>query len=447
MFSRASFRVSPGDHGRPRRRLPGAGLPARQPVPSATPSVHATLFAPPLRGGSALHCAAPLIRPHPATNLTAKPTTLHHHTRPHLLQRSDTLRRTVAAAMQGFNMGRYVPPDVEGTTTGNRLHGKRPASVPTVRFEMPFAVWCASCPKPTLIGQGVRFNAQKRRSGAYHSTPIWSFRFRHADCGGAIEIRTDPQNTAYVVVEGGTRRDTGEDKPRDGDLVLPSADERDQQEARRTAFSKLERTIEDREQLRQAGERIAGLLEDSARRWDDPYAQNQRLRRAFRAGRKQREKVAADDDALRERMSLGIDLLPGTDDDARRAALVDFGPDSGDESGGKALSKPLFTNSPSSSSMATSSSSPAAPHLTKKRLKADVKAAKDRDALVSTLVTNTRAAKDPFLQRARDYKLPPPRLPVKRKRPESESEASEPPVKAGQSTAQTANGLVDYDSD
>ena len=180
-------------------------------------------------------------------------------------------------------MGRYVPPDVEGTTTGNRLHGKRPASVPTVRFEMPFAVWCASCPKPTLIGQGVRFNAQKRRSGAYHSTPIWSFRFRHADCGGAIEIRTDPQNTAYVVVEGGTRRDTGEDKPRDGDLVLPSADERDQQEARRTAFSKLERTIEDREQLRQAGERIAGLLEDSARRWDDPYAQNQRLRRAFRA--------------------------------------------------------------------------------------------------------------------------------------------------------------------
>ncbi|POR38629.1 Protein saf4, partial [Tolypocladium paradoxum] len=101
--------------------------------------------------------------------------------------------------MQGFNMGRYVPPDLEGTTTGNKLHNKRPASTPTVRFEMPFAVWCASCPKPTLIGQGVRFNAEKRRAGAYHTTPIWSFRMRHADCGGALEIRTDPRNTAYVV--------------------------------------------------------------------------------------------------------------------------------------------------------------------------------------------------------------------------------------------------------
>ncbi|KJZ74642.1 hypothetical protein HIM_05992 [Hirsutella minnesotensis 3608] len=121
--------------------------------------------------------------------------------------------------MQGFNMGRYVPPEVEGTTTGNRLHGRRAPGAgpsPTVRFEMPFAVWCGTCPQPTLIGQGVRFNAEKRRVGSYHSTPVWAFCMRHADCGGAIEVRTDPQNTAYVVVAGGKRRDHGDDGDGEG---------------------------------------------------------------------------------------------------------------------------------------------------------------------------------------------------------------------------------------
>ncbi|KLU86682.1 coiled-coil domain-containing protein 130 [Magnaporthiopsis poae ATCC 64411] len=50
--------------------------------------------------------------------------------------------------MQGFNMGRYVPPDVEGTVSGNQLHGKRhpigsSAAPQTVRFEMPFPVWAS----------------------------------------------------------------------------------------------------------------------------------------------------------------------------------------------------------------------------------------------------------------------------------------------------------------
>ncbi|KND88107.1 Protein saf4 [Tolypocladium ophioglossoides CBS 100239] len=229
----------------------------------------------------------------------------------------------ISLTMQGFNMGRYVPPHLEGTTTGNKLHNKhkRPA---VVRFEMPFAVWCASCPKPTVIGQGVRFNAEKRRAGAYHSTPVWNFRMRHADCGGALEIQTDPRNTAYVVVRGGTRRDTGEPACD----AVPTAEAREA--LRRNAFANLERTIEDREQLRRAGERIEGLMEASARHWDDPYAQNQRLRRAFRAGRQAREREAAAAADLGDRMSLGIELVPATEDDARRAAQVDFGRGSSD---------------------------------------------------------------------------------------------------------------------
>ncbi|RTE76082.1 hypothetical protein BHE90_009458 [Fusarium euwallaceae] len=332
--------------------------------------------------------------------------------------------------MQGFNMGRYVPPDVEGTTSGNRLHGKRPPSYraggQTVRFEMPFPIWCTSCPKPTIIGQGVRFNAAKSRVGSYFSTPIWSFRFRHADCSGEIEMRTDPKNTAYVVVEGGKKRDTGEDEPREGDAVILTDQEREA--LRKNAFASLEKTIEDREQLKLATERIDDLAEVSSKHWKDPYTQNQRLRKAFRQERKERERTAAATENLQDRMSLGIDIVPATEEDSRRAALVDFGPV--DENGrDRALSKPLFK---SDKTPAKSSS----------KLKTEKEASKRKETLVSELLGNTRASTDPFLLNNRSEPKGTSRLPgLKRKRPQE----PEAPSKAQAQEATT--GLVDYDSD
>ncbi|KAL4729044.1 Protein saf4 [Fusarium chlamydosporum] len=318
--------------------------------------------------------------------------------------------------MQGFNMGRYVPPDVEGTISANALHKKHPlgarASKPgslTVRFELPYAVWCSTCPKPTIIGQGVRFNAAKRRVGSYFSTPIWSFTFKHAECGGEIEIRTDPKNTAYVVVSGGTKRDTGEDVPREGDAVIMTDQEREA--LRKNAFASLEKTIEDREQLKNATLRIDELIEASAKHWDDPYTQNQKLRKAFRAGRKERERDAAATGALQDRMSLGIDIVPGTEEDARRAALVDFG--SVDDGRDRALSKPLFKTEGNSKKFADPKNG--------SKLKADKEVSKRKETFVSELIGNTRAAKDPFLNEGRSEAKGPARLPgVKRKRPAQE---------------------------
>ncbi|KPM42573.1 hypothetical protein AK830_g3986 [Neonectria ditissima] len=348
--------------------------------------------------------------------------------------------------MQGFNMGRYVPPDVEGTTSGNRLHGKHALGARAsklashgalvVRFELPFAVWCASCPKPTVIGQGVRFNAQKRRVGSYHSTPIWAFRFRHADCAGDIEIRTDPQNTAYVVVEGAAKRDTGEDRVEPG--AAPILTDHEREVLRRNAFAKLEKTIADREQLRLATDRIDDLAEASARHWDDPYAQNQKLRRTFRADRKKREGTAVATEALKDRMSLGIDLLPATDDDARHAALIDFGA-ADDGARDRALSKPLFGGgSPDKKRKAVSKGA---------MLKSEKEASRRKESLVSELIGNTRAAQDPFLRdiRAGESKSPA-RLPgLKRKRTLHEDAAST--TKALVQEASVSTGLVNYDSD
>lgn len=344
-------------------------------------------------------------------------------------------------AMQGFNMGRYVPPDVEGTTSANKLQNKHALGsrasklssqgVLTVRFEMPFAVWCGSCPQATIIGQGVRFNAAKKRVGSYHSTPIWSFRFRHADCGGQLEMQTDPKNTAYVVTEGGTKRDTGEDRPREGDHVILTDAERER--LRADAFSSLEKTIADREQLQRASARIDELEGRSARDWADPYAQNQRLRKAFRAGRKERERAAGEVASLQDKMSLGLDILPETEADRRRAALAEFGAVDGDGDGDKrrALSKPLFA--------------PGALHKqdAKGKPKAEKQAARQKNGFANKVMSNTRAARDPFLQGLHQEGTKRKRGPAKGE-PPKRAKGDEEVAVEGEGKAR---GLVDYESD
>ncbi|KAK1672964.1 CWC16 protein [Colletotrichum godetiae] len=373
--------------------------------------------------------------------------------------------------MQGFNMGRYVPPDQEGTTTGNKLNRKHPlgarAAKPgilVVRFEMPFAIWCATCPKPTIIGQGVRFNAEKKRVGSYFTSAIWQFRMKHADCGGWIEIHTDPKNTAYVVVSGAKKRDTGEEgrTPQEGEMPAILTEE-EREKLRSNAFASLEKTIEDRQQLAQATERIDELQDAASRAWDDPYTRNKALRATFREGRHQREKDAAVGEALKEKMSLGIELVPETEEDVRRARLVDFGGvgEGVDEAGVKAFKKPLFVSSSSSLSApsasvkdgkakkSTRTTTGKAVLLPKGTPKAEVLASKRRDTIVSEIVGNTRMARDPFLVESKAERSSALRIPGLKRRRDEDGVQKQELLKAtepGQSTP-SSKSLVAYDSD
>ncbi|KAL8819659.1 MAG: hypothetical protein Q9223_001955 [Gallowayella weberi] len=340
-------------------------------------------------------------------------------------------------------MGRYVPPDQEGTISANKLAGKyvfhflffpdwnllqsrhalgsraRKAGqgILTVRFEMPFAIWCSHCPKPTIIGQGVRFNAEKKKVGNYHSTPIFSFRMKHNVCGGWIEIRTDPKNTAYVVVEGAKKRDTGEDVVKDGDYVIQSQEEKERMQS--DAFAALEGRVEEKKQVDTDKSRIEGLYRGKERDWDDPYVASKRLRKTFRLERKIREQEGAKTEALKDRMSLGMDLLAEIEADRKRAAFVVFGLVDREDAVLKARSKPLFPPSTVTGSAASGMTS-----VTKQAATATQK---PREYLQRELDSNTRAAVDPFLNPA---KPSPTAVPlIKRKKP-------------GESSM-----LVDYESD
>lgn len=255
---------------------------------------------------------------------------------------------------------------------------------------MPFAIWCTTCPKPTIIGQGVRFNAEKKKVGNYFSTPIFSFRMKHTACGEWIEIRTDPQNTAYVVTEGAKKRDTGEGRVQDGEIRFRTEEERER--LQNDAFAALEGKVEDKRQAMTDRGRLEELLRLQDKDWVDPYAASKKLRRTFRADRKVREKNEEVTEELKGRMSLGIELLAETEEDRKRAALVEFGDLGGNGAIAKAEARPLFE---------TTNSKRVAPkkHRIKRSRKVQAleEAAKRRETLRLTLSDNTRAVIDPFL--------------------------------------------------
>ena len=288
-------------------------------------------------------------------------------------------------------MGRYVPPDLEGTTSGNRLNAKRaPGTLrkdgsQTVRFEMPFAVWCHTCKPHTIIGQGVRFNAEKRKIGYYYSTPIWQFRLKHVACGGWIEIKTDPKETAYVVVEGGKARDYGEgNKEREGEGGMPILTPAERERRREDAFAALEGKVEEKEAVEGNKKRIEELYRSRERDWEDPGEVNKRLRESFRSDRKfhQREERALE--SLKERIGTDMEILPEVELDAQRARLLAF--EKG--SAGSARTSDTFLRTPARPSSRTP--------ISKSHNASGQKSETKRDALRRQLVNSTRAAMNPF---------------------------------------------------
>lgn len=286
-------------------------------------------------------------------------------------------------------MGRYIPPDQVGKSSGNQLHKRRaPGTLrkdgtQTVRFEMPFATWCHHCTPHAIIGQGVRFNAEKRKVGYYYSTPIWSFKIKHAACGGLIEVRTDPKNTAYVVVEGGKARDYGGDQVREGEGGVPILTEAERERRRDDAFASLEGKVEEKEAVKDNAKRIAELYDARERDWGDPWDANRRLRTTFRHERKIRKREHEQDEALKERLGTDIDLLPASLEDVQRAKLISYGVDeSSTRHDDAAAAKALFKARTPAKSSAASKKPPAK----------DSRA----EALRRQVVGNTRAAVNPF---------------------------------------------------
>jgi coiled-coil domain-containing protein 130 len=257
--------------------------------------------------------------------------------------------------MQPFN--KYYPPDYDGKSNINKMAGthalgrrahKLNQGILIVRFELPFNIWCGSCNKH--IGQGVRFNAEKKRVGQFYSTPIWSFRMKCHLCSAWFEVRTDPENTRYVVVEGAKKQADEWDTSEQGVVqfkgmfsvseaggpgsvggsvsmgfvfqrLILGTKEKEQQD---DPFYMLEKEEEDKSKASEQHQQISELYSLSSRQWSDPWTQSQKLRKLFREDKKIHVAKKAATEEIRTRSGLHIDLLPETEEDGLKASMVEY---------------------------------------------------------------------------------------------------------------------------
>lgn len=356
-------------------------------------------------------------------------------------------------------MGRYYPPDASNPPEFNgsshplgRRANKISQGILTVRFELPFAVWCDHCTPPAIVGQGVRFNAEKKKVGNYYSTPIWSFRMKHSACGGWWEIRTDPKIADYVVVEGAKKRDYGpEDKGAEADGDLKFLTDEEKERRRHDAFANLEGAMEDKGTEKKNKERVEELY-DKSEVWRDPYDVNARLRKGFREKRKVWQREDRHREAMQDKFSLGIEIDDETELDRMRASVIEFSvPGANDQIYSKGW-RPLFDDA--------TARAPADSLPNPKKLKFELKAEKSRKSLQQALIGNTKASVDPFLGSSNSSKARPTFGVLKRKRSMTPTGAGEvastfDAISDGKNDSSTkaskkitlALSLVNYDSD
>lgn len=226
---------------------------------------------------------------------------------------------------------KYYPPDFDPSSHGslNGYHGvhalrerakKITQGILIIRFEAPWNFWCGGC--GNHVGRGVRFNAEKRRTGSYYTTPIYAFTMKCHMCENKFTFETDPKNFNYKITEGAKRKDETWDPEADDSILMATRDEKAQRETDAMFRLELESGDKQRAEKRQpAMVRLMHLKEETT---GDDYGANAALRAAFRVGRRERQQQARKDDDLRARASLALELLPEREEDVALAQSVKF---------------------------------------------------------------------------------------------------------------------------
>ncbi|KAK4474361.1 hypothetical protein MN116_001524 [Schistosoma mekongi] len=226
---------------------------------------------------------------------------------------------------------KYYPPDFDPNRhrSLNSYHGKHALGqrgkkadqgVITIRFEMPFNCWCLTCKNP--IGMGVRYNAEKKKVGMYHSTPIYQFSMPCHLCAGTIVMQTDPKNFQYVILEGARRKVQKWDSEENEQVLIP--DHFEKKKLSTDAMYHLEHDVTDKKKALEILPAIQEIQTDRLAHEDD-FALNQIARKKFRETKQQTEEKLAKDNSLLSRLSLTgsqVTLLPETDEDSTMAKVI-----------------------------------------------------------------------------------------------------------------------------
>lgn len=191
-------------------------------------------------------------------------------------------------------------------------------------------------------------------------------------------------------------------------------------------FGAVEKKAVDRQVLVGQGRRLEDLERRSRRDWEDPYEKSRALRREFRVGRKVRKEGEETGERLKEKFSLGVEMVEETGEDAVRAGLVEFAKTEDRRRKDRGLFEQEATNGKFRLTDTEAK-------RRKKFNTADMMAKKSA-SLADELRGNTRAVLDPFSASQNKSSWQPV---LKRRRPDDQHSDHGP----------TPNKLVEYDSD
>jgi coiled-coil domain-containing protein 130 len=187
----------------------------------------------------------------------------------------------------------------------------------TIRFEMPFSIWCEGC--ENHIGIGVRYNAKKTTEGKYHSTTIWKFRMKCHLCPMWFEIHTDPKNGEYKIIGGCRRREESYDPESIGVIVLQDKEETKKLEE--DAFYKLEHGMMDVKKAEVQALKVDDLIQFNDK-YKDPFTTSQIMRKKFRTEKQKNALIKQGSDDIKTRMNLEFDVLPENKLDEAKAKQI-----------------------------------------------------------------------------------------------------------------------------
>ncbi|XP_017782604.1 PREDICTED: coiled-coil domain-containing protein 130 homolog [Nicrophorus vespilloides] len=227
---------------------------------------------------------------------------------------------------------KYYPPDYDPKVGGlNKFKGvhalrergrKAHLGILIIRFEMPYNIWCDGC--NNHIGMGVRYNAEKKKTGMYYTTPVYEFNMKCHLCDNHFIIKTDPGNLDYQIISGARRQENRWD-PLQNEQIVPETKET-QKKLFDDSMYKLEHGNADASIAESSKPRLVNLFNRNEDTWADNYTANQKLRAAFRSQSKEVKMKAAVDNALLKKSSLNIALLPESEEDRRVASLLRIKP-------------------------------------------------------------------------------------------------------------------------